>query len=299
MIQTLLNIPVVPQMFGMTVIDESHHIPSCTFSKILFKVNAKYVVGLTATPNRKDGLTNVLHWHVGETLYEEMPDRREQTTTLVEVYYYVTSRVSYKIDPRNYADMITKLCNDEERTEVIIEAIQEQLSLDPHRERRMLILTERKSHARTIANLLQDIYGKDRSCGLLLGGMKKETLEGEMEKDLLVATYNLMSEGISIPKLNSILFASPKRDVVQALGRIFRKIHKDVNPLIIDIADSILRGQLKGRLTIYEKELNGNIKIRHHHEGDRKQRSSCKDEVVEEVESGTPVCSAHELLFSD
>jgi superfamily II DNA or RNA helicase len=263
MIQTLLNIPRVLQMFGLTVIDECHHIPSCTFSKVLFKVTAKYVVGLTATPVRKDGLTHVLHWHIGDILYQEKPDRRAQKTTHVEVYHYCPPN---RIDPRKYAEMISKLCNDKDRSQYILNAIRRHVDQDICNKRRLLILTERKHHAKFIHSCLENIYHRQKTCGLLLGGMKKEILETEMEKELLVATYNLMSEGISIAQLNGILFASPKRDITQALGRIFRKTHTDIHPLVIDIADSMLKGQLKNRLATYAKELNNNIIVAHHHQ---------------------------------
>jgi superfamily II DNA or RNA helicase len=271
MIQTLLNIPSVPTIFGATVIDECHHIPSATFSKVLFKVNARYVIGLTATPNRKDGLTQVLHWHVGDIVYHEKPDRRDQNTTFVEVYRHVPN--VRRFDPKQYSQMITDLCKEEKRNALILKAIDEHFEQDTSRLRSMLILTERVSHARTLYGALfqkYDVVGDEnrRTCGLLIGGMKKHTIEDEMKKMILVATYNLMSEGISIEQLNSIVFASPKKDVVQALGRIFRKVHKDINPLIIDISDSVFRGQERARLSIYKRELNGNIRVTVHEEND-------------------------------
>jgi superfamily II DNA or RNA helicase len=262
MIQTLINIDFVPPIFGVTVIDECHHIPSTTFSKVLFKVNAKFVIGLTATPNRKDGLTQVLHWHIGDIIYQEKPDRKEQMTTLVEIYRYVPDMLY--MDPKKYAQIITALCSDKNRNLVILNAIQEHLDQDDKIARRILILTERVNHAKTLYVSLSRKYENKRTCGLLIGGMKKDIMEQEMQKMILVATFNLMSEGISIAQLNSIVFASPKKDVVQALGRIFRKIHQNINPLIIDISDTIFRGQERARLAIYKKELNGNIKINIH-----------------------------------
>lgn len=262
MIQTLLNMESIPPIFGFTVIDEVHHTPSCTFSQTLFKVNALYVLGLTATPQRKDGLTHLLQWHIGDILYQERPDRRDQSTTCVEIYNYVPVGV----DPRKYAEMITKLCEDEERNAYIVAALKQQLEKDVEKKRRVLILTERKNHATLLYECLKAHYGKTRPCALLLGGMRKDLFEKESEKDILVATYHLMSEGISLPHLNTILFATPKRDVVQALGRIFRKVHTEINPMIIDISDSVLRGQQAARLKIYKTELNGNITTTYHTE---------------------------------
>lgn len=284
MIQTLLNIAKVPPMFGFTVIDECHHLPSNTFSKILFKVNSKYIMGLTATPDRKDGLTNVLNWHIGDVLYMEKPDRRAQNTTLVEIYTYYNKR---GIDPRKYAEMITSLCNDQDRNDFIFDALMSQLRKDKLNKRRVLILTERKGHATDLYTRISKYYGDKRTSGLLLGGMKKEHLEKEMQKMILVATYNLMSEGISIPQLNTILFASPKRDVVQALGRIFRKVHTEINPMIIDIVDSVLKGQSKARMKIYRNELNNNIRITNNDEDEDEDDDEDDDVNEDELISST------------
>jgi len=266
MIQTLLNISTVPPIFGMTIVDEVHHIPSNTFSRVLFKVNAKYLLGLTATPERKDNLSHVMQWHMGDIAYQERPDRRDQPTTSVEIYRHETRG----IDPRKYAEMITKLCEDPARNRLIVDAIEQQLGKDVAKQRRLLVLTERKTHATLIWDTLRTMYGPDqhdresRTCGLMLGGMKRDILETSMEAMIIVATYNLMSEGISIPQLNTIVFATPKRDVVQALGRIFRKVHTEVAPMIIDISDKMLKGQQAARLSTYKKELNGNIRITTH-----------------------------------
>lgn len=265
MIQTLLNMKEIPNIFGFTVIDECHHLSSSTFSQVLFKVNSKYILGLTATPERKDGLTKVIYWHIGDILYHQKPDRRGQSTTHVEVYNY-SPGPGY--NPRKYAEMVSKLCTSAERNSYIVDALAQQLAKDGENKRRVLILTERKGHAKDLRDTLDNIYGDVRPCGLLVGGLKKQVMEVEMEKHILVATYNLMSEGISIPCLNTILFATPKRDVVQALGRIFRKTHTDINPMIIDICDSMLKGQQAARLKTYKSELNGNIKVTYHSQDD-------------------------------
>lgn len=256
MIQTLLNIPSVPSIFGFTILDECHHIPSETFSRVLFKVNAKYLLGLSATPERKDGLTSILHWHLGPMIYQEKPDRRNQPTTEVRVLRYINENLS--LDPKQYTQMITTLCNFPGRNDYIVSAVSKVIEEDVQRKRCILILTERKQH---VLNLYSEISKIDSDCSVLLGGMKKVVIEEAMKKRILIATYNLMSEGNDIPKLNTIVLASPKKDIVQALGRIFRKIHSDIHPIIIDVSDYCLRGQEFQRIKTYRNELNGNIDI--------------------------------------
>lgn len=257
MIQTLINIPSVPGIFGLTVIDEVHHAPAETFSKIFYKVNSKYMLGLSATPNRKDGLTKVLHWHMGPMIYEEKPDRRDQQTTEIHICRY--DHPTLHLNPReNYSAMITDIGNHKMRSQFVKNAVLNMLKNDPQKLRRVVVFTERRNHASHLWNEFEK-ENTGRTIGLALGSMKKELLDRELKKEVIIATYQSISEGVSIEQLNCIVFASPKKDITQALGRIFRKIHKDIHPLIIDICDTALKGQEYSRMKIYKQELNDNI----------------------------------------
>lgn len=265
MIQTLQNIPTVPFIFGFTIVDECHHLPSETFSRVLFKVNARYMLGLSATPQRMDGLTRLLHWHLGEIVYQEKPDRGGQKTTRVEVHRFDSSPL--KLDVKRYSQCITKLTEHTVRNRYIIEATRQIFVADRDRKRRLLILTDRVNHAVHLRDELEtamdttwDISAK-RTCGLLVAGMSQDFFKLETGKDIVLGTYGLMLEGVDIPELNGILLATPRRSVAQAIGRILRKVHRDIHPLIVDISDSDFRGQERARLTTYRTELNGNIEV--------------------------------------
>ena len=265
MIQTLTNIPdVPPNLFGFTIIDEAHHVPSQTFSSALFKVSSKYMLGLTATPTRKDGLTNVLHWHLGEIIYQEKPNRKDQPVTEVRIYRFWDE--SLQLNPReNYAGMITQIGENKTRNcylKVILKSILDDDAEDELR--RIVVFTERRGHAQLLHEIVQSLTG--RSCGLILGGMKQSVVTTEKEKHIIVATYQSISEGVSIEQLNTIIFASPKKDVVQALGRIFRRVHDQIHPMIVDISDAGLRGQERTRIATYNKELNGRIDLNYYDE---------------------------------
>ena len=66
--------------------------------------------------------------------------------------------------------------------------------------------------------------------------MKEEQLKESESKKIILATYSMASEGLDIKTLTTLLLASPKTDIVQAIGRILRTKH--TNPLVIDIVDS-------------------------------------------------------------
>ena len=93
--------------------------------------------------------------------------------------------------------------------------------------------------------------------GFYVGGMKPQELRDSQEKNVILGTYSMASEGMDIPKLNTIILGSPKSDVVQSVGRILRqkKEVRKFHPLIIDINDefSMFLNQSKKRLTLYNK----------------------------------------------
>src|SRR5690606_28758385 len=88
MVQTLMNISKVPNIFGFTIWDETHHAPSTTFSTCFYKVGARYMLGLSATLVRKDGLFGILSHHFGDILFQKAPDRSDQLCTQVHVWRY-------------------------------------------------------------------------------------------------------------------------------------------------------------------------------------------------------------------
>lgn len=247
MIQTLLNIVNIPTIFGMLVIDEVHHLSSMVFNTIMFQAQSKYVLGLSATPKRKDGLTNVLTWHLGELFYNESA-RLSDKQGVVHVYRFPGPHVQSEF----HAHKITALVENHARTAKIIEVLLDLVEKDHKNVRKILVLTERREHASKIKNELEKRQSK-KSVALFLGGSKNNDMEAK--KDLLVATFALFSEGISIPHLNTLVLATPKSDIVQCLGRIFRQKH-DQPAMILDFVDDLFLNQYGTRRKTYKTQLS-------------------------------------------
>ena len=135
------------------------------------------------------------------------------------------------------------------RSELIIKIIISELALNPLQQ--IMILAHNK-------NLLTYLYKaiEHRSIatvGYYVGGMKQKDLKISESKQIVIATYSMASEGLDIKTLTTLILATPKTDVEQAVGRIMRVKHQ--NPLIIDIIDthSIFRNQWTKRKTFYQK----------------------------------------------
>ena len=115
--------PEVFSDFGLTIIDECHHISAEVFSRSLFKIVTKYMLGLSATMNRKDGLTNVIKMFLGEVVYKK--ERKGENNVLVRAIQYSNddedySKIEYNFKGQvHYTKMIKKLCEFNRRSEFI------------------------------------------------------------------------------------------------------------------------------------------------------------------------------------
>lgn len=243
--------------FGHLIIDECHRIPSEKFSRALQKVSTKYMLGLTATPKRTDGLMKVLKWYIGDIIYSQ----KLISNNNVDVERYtLSSRDGYDkvlMDFRGRAKvstMINNICYNLKRSIYIVKVINKIIKNYTNiNDRQILVLTDRRKHLEDIFNLV--VKSNICSVGYYVGGMKQEKLKESESKQLLLATYAMAKEGLDIKTLNCLILASPKRDIIQAMGRILRKTHETIRPLIIDFVDnfSVFKSQAKERHRVYKR----------------------------------------------
>ena len=137
--------PKIFNEFGLTIIDEVHHISSQSFSNSLFKLVTKYILGLSATMNRKDGTTNVFKMFLGDIIHKA----ERKTDMVVEVRainYKVDDEefnetvLNYKGQPQN-SSMISKLCEYNRRTEFIIKTLCDFIQVDSIDKKPLIYIT--------------------------------------------------------------------------------------------------------------------------------------------------------------
>ena len=240
--------------FGHIVIDEAHRIPSQVFSRALNKFNSQYMIGLSATPTRKDGLTKVLKWYIGDMMYSSKV--ANTTDVLVHRYIIDSDNLSYNNELTDYRGrpmmprMINNITEFDKRTRIIINIIKE--TLEEHIDRQILVLSDRKNHL----NDIYQIVTKEAICsaGYYVGGMKKDALKASESRQLILGTFAMANEGLDIETLNCLILASPKSDVIQAVGRVLRKDHLEMKPKIVDMVDifSMFTNQAGKRLKYYK-----------------------------------------------
>jgi superfamily II DNA or RNA helicase len=240
--------------FGFTIIDEVHHISSQTFSNALFKIVTKYMLGLSATMNRKDGTTRVFKMFLGDVIFKGKSDDQHNVIVKAIEYYVDDDDFNHVItDFRgnvSYSSMISKLCEYNRRSEFIIKVVVNLLNDNPKQQ--IIIL----AHNRNLIKYLHDAiqHRNIATVGYYVGGMKESALKESENKQVIIATYSMASEGLDIKTLNTLIMATPKTDIQQSVGRILREKHGQ--PIVVDIIDSHepFKNQWKKRRTFYMKE---------------------------------------------
>jgi superfamily II DNA or RNA helicase len=341
--------------FGLTIIDEVHHISSEVFSRALFKLVTKYTLGLSATMNRKDGTTKVFKMFLGDVIYKAT--REQENTVEVRAITYKTTDEDFNetvFDFRGQPQiptMISKLCAYSGRTEFIIKVLNDYICVDGVDK---AIINQHKSamdranpccklcnkndnylmkntccgaikyclpclnhvveeakynleqtvnkktgvtkstkkrpkcpactkvlayeqnyvenpyikpleRTHTIImshnlNVLEYIYNRFvcknyASVGYYVGGMSEQELKRSEKQQVILSSYQMASEGLDIPSLNTEFLITPKTDIVQIVGRILRAKHAYSNPIIYDFVDTheVFQRQWCKRKAYYKK----------------------------------------------
>jgi superfamily II DNA or RNA helicase len=240
--------------FGLTIVDEVHHIAAEVFVRSLFKIVSPYMLGLSATMQRKDGLSKVFKMFLGDVIYKEKPTMEHNV--LVRAIEFQSQDEEFNevvFDFRGnpqYSTMISKLCQFQDRSLFMLKVLKETFLSDKNQQ--IIILAHNK-------NLLTYLYKAIEAdgyatVGYYVGGMKEAALKESESKNIIIATYSMAAEALDIKSLTTLLMATPKTDVVQSVGRILRTKHSQ--PVVIDIIDKhdLFQRQWQKRKTYYHKQ---------------------------------------------
>lgn len=226
--------------FGLVIIDEVHHLGAEVFCRAFQKMNVSMILGLSATLNRKDGMRKVFEYYIGKSVYKHV--KKEKILVNVEMHKYFEPDNSYSANLQlwngkpNSAAMINNICSYQPRTRYIIDVLIRIFKTEC--DRKVLILSERRGQLTDIEKIIvSEKIGS--GVGYYVGGMNQKALDESAEKQIILATYQMAAEGMNIPSLNTVIFASPISDIQQSIGRILREkpSERKYIPLCIDIWD--------------------------------------------------------------
>jgi len=244
MVQTLAkrNLAGIREHFGQIIIDECHHTPASTFINVVSAFDCKYMLGLSATPYRRDKLNKLIYTTVGNVVAEVKSCDIQDNLIVPEIITRETSfQYDYKKDS-DYVPMITALIEDSDRNEFIISDVVYE-SQDENNY--SLILSDRKAHCEELAFILE---GQGIECAVLTGDLppkKRETIIQDLESGslkVIFATGQLAGEGLDLPKLNRLFVTTPirwKGRIKQYAGRVMRPAEGKNDAKIYDYVDSV------------------------------------------------------------
>lgn len=208
---------------GLTIVDEAHKIMAATMSRALQYVQPRYLIGLSATPYRPDGLDKLLTLYFGThpKIYRKLWREHTAYKILTGVQPKLEKTITGKL---NWNVVLDSLCQDTARNELIVKIIMS------HPTRNFLVLTKR---------LHQGDYLEQRltSSGVSVTSLMRDNQEYDVDARVLIGTVGKIGTGFDHPYLDALLLASDvEQYFIQILGRVFRR--KDVIPLIFDLVDS-------------------------------------------------------------
>jgi superfamily II DNA or RNA helicase len=253
MLQTLSKTEFPKNFFDSyshIIIDECHLVSTTIFSTIFFKINSKFMLGLSATPERKDNMSKVLKWHIGNIIPLNFINHKIN----IDVNRYVLNCDKENLLKNNedkFSNKLTKILQSDIRNNIIVNILIEEIKKENNRQ--ILLLSDRIEHLENLKKLLKS--NNFNSSGLFIGGMSKEQLDISAKSKIILATYSMANEGLDIPTLNCLVLASPKIEIFQSIGRISRLQERNnyIKPLLIDFIDilSVFINESEKRLHIY------------------------------------------------
>ena len=225
--------PEMLKEFGTVIIDEMHHLGAETLSQVIPKIPAKYILGITATPDRNDGLEHLLYWLVGPTafVYKRIPSITGISNTVKvrrEMFELGNRKEIFIYGRMNFAAMINSLAEDEIRNSFLISLYEKECI---HR-RKTLIVTSIVNHAKLLASKLNAIAIHGGCNSSLIATAKNP------ETKVVIATYQFLEEGYDDPYIDTLILSLPRSKIQQIVGRCERTHEGKLKPLIFDVIDT-------------------------------------------------------------
>jgi superfamily II DNA or RNA helicase len=246
--------------YGQIIVDECHHLPAFSFERVLAEAKAKYIIGLTATPYRRDGHQPIIHLQCGPTRFSITSKHRVSGEELI--YRLILRETGFILPEGNsevpIQEIYARLTEDRIRNRLILDDIRQALVEG----RSPILLTERKDHLEYFAGELRDTV---KHLVVLQGGMgvklRRKIIEylasiPDEEERLILATGRYIGEGFDDARLDTLFLALPfswKGMLIQYAGRLHRTHPGKVDVQVYDYVDSCVPMLAK----MHEKRMKG------------------------------------------
>ena len=258
LVRRAVDLPEIGRKFGLVICDEVHHLPASTFLKVLEHFSSYYLLGLTATPYRRDRLEDVMFAAIGPA--NSIIQRKE----VKEKGGIITPTVIKRVVPapiwedNDYQYIIKELVVPNDRRAVMIAT---DVLREAYKGNYCIVISTRKVYCEKLFKLINDHWPKS---AIATGDYSRKHNDEQvlkLEKDevtVLVTTFELLGEGFDVQKLNRGFIALPFREkarVEQSIGRIQRTCEGKTDAIMYDYVDEnigILNNQFNHRAKVYE-----------------------------------------------
>ncbi|MEI7636322.1 MAG: DEAD/DEAH box helicase [Syntrophus sp. (in: bacteria)] len=250
----------IKDFFGHIVVDECHRTPSRTFTEAVSAFDCQYMLGLSATPYRRDGLTNLIGWYLGR----QVKVRESELTgnDVIQNVEVIIRKTDFQTDldaSEEYSRMLSELTEDGDRNRLIVEDVIAEASNSGGI---CLVLSDRKEHCRSLQNMLsKQGLNADVMTGELSNG-ERQAIVGRLSAgmvQILIATGQLIGEGFDAKSLQTLFLTTPiKFDgrLFQYLGRVIRPAQGKDYARIYDYIDAnvgVLAASAQARQKVYQQ----------------------------------------------
>lgn len=216
--------------FGLVLVDEVHRMAATEFRHAMPKFPAVNRIGLSATPERPDGLEFVFQAHIGGNLFEVEGLPMPPKVYMIPTGFRPITATGRQVDPKagkmNYADQLLR--ENPNRNKQITENVRRLQELG----RKTVVFSHTRQHLTDLADMINMDHG------FYVGGMKKQDLRKAALKPLVFTTYKMGSEGTDKPWWDACVLASPLAHVKQPVGRVTREWEGKPQPMVVDFVDA-------------------------------------------------------------
>ncbi len=252
----------IAPLIGHLVVDECHRTPSRTFTDAVTAFDARYMLGLSATPWRRDKLSKLIFWHLGDVQHEIQPEGLVASGDVLraEVIVRETEFRPYFDPVSEYSRMLSELADDKARNLQIVDDL---AAVSRESTGVCLVLSDRKAHCENLRALLKLRHGI--AADVLTGDLpvaQRRALTNAMQKGLVrvvIATGQLIGEGFDCPRLETLFLVTPIRfsgRLLQYLGRVLRPAPNKQSARVYDYVDihvDTLMKAARARQRVYQR----------------------------------------------
>jgi superfamily II DNA or RNA helicase len=224
----------VMDAFGTVVVDEAHHMAAPVMSQAMRLFRARTVVALTATKDRPDGLTPLLHWSLGPEGFRVDRDS-EGVRVSVALFRGAARELLNRAGQPLVAVMINNLATHAGRNRFLARRI---VALR-RRGRVLMVLSDRTKQLDLLRDLVVELGLAPEEVGVFKGGMRDADRVAALARPVVMCTYGMANEGVDKKEADTCVLATPKARVVQCIGRVQRPCETKQTPLVVDVADDV------------------------------------------------------------